>query len=116
MAVITLQNACLAFGDLPLLNHADAVFERKERVCLVGRNGAGKSTMMKVIGGEIQLDDGVLRIEQDAVVSRLEQDPPKVSGVTIFDFVAGGLADIGQVLKDYHHQAILVGEGYSEKA
>lgn len=116
MAVITLQNACLAFGDLPLLNHADAVFERKERVCLVGRNGAGKSTMMKVIGGEIQLDDGVLRIEQDAVVSRLEQDPPKVSGVTIFDFVAGGLADIGQVLKDYHHQAILVGEDYSEKA
>ena len=116
MAVITLQNACLAFGDLPLLNHADAVFEPKERVCLVGRNGAGKSTMMKVIGGEIQLDDGVLRIEQDAVVSRLEQDPPKVSGVTIFDFVAGGLADIGQVLKDYHHQAILVGEDYSEKA
>ncbi|MDX2322478.1 MAG: ABC transporter ATP-binding protein [Moritella sp.] len=116
MAVITLQNACLAFGDLPLLNHADAVFEPRERVCLVGRNGAGKSTMMKVIGGEIQLDDGVLRVEQDAVISRLEQDPPKVSGVTIFDFVAGGLADIGQVLKDYHHQAILVGEDYSEKA
>ncbi|NQZ49255.1 MAG: ABC transporter ATP-binding protein [Moritella sp.] len=116
MAVITLQNACLAFGDLPLLNHADAVFERKERVCLVGRNGAGKSTMMKVIAGEIQLDDGVLRIEQDAVVSRLEQDPPKVSGVTIFDFVAGGLADIGQVLKDYHHQSILVADDYSEKS
>ena len=116
MAVITLQNACLAFGDLPLLNHADAVFERKERVCLVGRNGAGKSTMMKVIAGDIQLDDGVVRIEQDAVVSRLEQDPPKVSGVTIFDFVAGGLADIGQVLKDYHHQSILVADDYSEKS
>ncbi|SQD77217.1 ATP-binding cassette ATPase Uup [Moritella yayanosii] len=116
MAVITLQNACLAFGDLPLLNHADAVFERKERVCLVGRNGAGKSTMMKVIAGDILLDDGVLRIEQDAVVSRLEQDPPKVSGVTIFDFVASGLADIGQVLKDYHHQSILVADDYSEKA
>ena len=116
MAVITLQNACLAFGDLPLLNHADAVFERKERVCLVGRNGAGKSTMMKVIAGDIQLDEGVVRIEQDAVVSRLEQDPPKVSGVTIFDFVAGGLADIGQVLKDYHHQSILVADDYSEKS
>lgn len=116
MAVITLQNACLAFGDLPLLNHADAVFERKERVCLVGRNGAGKSTMMKVIAGDIQLDDGVVRIEQDAVVSRLEQDPPKVSGVTIFDFVAGGLADIGQILKDYHHQSILVADDYSEKS
>lgn len=116
MAVITLQNACLAFGDLPLLDHADAVFEPKERVCLVGRNGAGKSTMMKVIAGDIQLDDGVLRVEQDAVISRLEQDPPRVNGVTVFDFVAGGLADIGQVLKDYHHQSILVGEDYSEKA
>jgi ATP-binding cassette subfamily F protein uup len=116
VAVITLQNACLAFGDLPLLDHADAVFEPRERVCLVGRNGAGKSTMMKVIAGDVQLDDGVLRVEQDAVVSRLEQDPPKVSGVTIFDFVAGGLADIGQVLKDYHHQSILVADDYSEKA
>lgn len=116
MAVITLQNACLAFGDLPLLDHADAVFEPKERVCLVGRNGAGKSTMMKVVAGDIQLDDGVLRVEQDAVISRLEQDPPRVNGVTIFDYVAGGLADIGQVLKDYHHQSILVGEDYSEKA
>ncbi len=116
MAVITLQNACLAFGDLPLLDKADAVFEPRERVCLVGRNGAGKSTLMKVIAGDIQLDDGVLRIEQDAVLSRLEQDPPKVSGVSVFDFVAGGLADIGKLLKDYHHQSLLVAEDYSEKA
>ena len=116
MAVITLQNACLAFGDLPLLNHADAVFEPKERVCLVGRNGAGKSTMMKVIAGDIQLDDGVLRVSQDAVVSRLEQDPPRVNGISIFDYVAGGLADLGQVLKDYHHQSIVVADDYSEQS
>jgi ABC transport system ATP-binding/permease protein len=108
MALITINNGQLAFGDHPLLDRADFSLQENERVCLVGRNGAGKSTMMKVLAGEIQLDDGKITVTQDVVVSRLEQDPPRNELGTVFDYVAGGLAEIGEVLKQYQHQLILV--------
>ncbi|MDD9339648.1 MAG: ABC transporter ATP-binding protein [Providencia heimbachae] len=115
MALINLSGAYLAFSDAPLLDNTEIHIEDNERVCLVGRNGAGKSTLMRVLTKEQPLDDGQLIYEQDLVVARLQQDPPRNVEGTIYDFVAEGVAEQAQYLKDYHHVLKLVGEDPSEK-
>lgn len=114
MALITIHNGLLAFGDHPLLDHADFALQENERVCLVGRNGAGKSTLMKIIAGEILLDDGKMQVMQDVVVSRLEQDPPRNQEGTVFDYVAGGLQEVGEQLMIYNDLLDLVAVDPSE--
>ncbi|WP_165311339.1 ABC transporter ATP-binding protein [Vibrio ziniensis] len=114
MALITIHNGLLAFGDHPLLDHADFALQENERVCLVGRNGAGKSTLMKIIAGEILLDDGKMQVMQDVIVSRLEQDPPRNQEGTVFDYVAGGLQEVGEQLKIYNDLLDLVAVDPSE--
>ncbi|MGB1280855.1 MAG: ABC transporter ATP-binding protein, partial [Vibrio cyclitrophicus] len=109
------HNGQLAFGDHPLLDRADFALQENERVCLVGRNGAGKSTLMKILSGNIIMDDGKMQITQDVVVSRLEQDPPRNEQGTVYDYVAGGLAEIGEQLKIYHDLLDLIGTDPSEK-
>ncbi|ART79333.1 ATP-binding cassette ATPase Uup [Oceanisphaera avium] len=117
MSLLTLQNAQLAFGDAPLLDGIEFNILAGERVCIVGRNGAGKSTLMKVIAGELQLDDGRRQLLQGINIARLEQDPPQVDDdQTVFDYVAGGLAETGEILKKYHHQLEVVAQDCSEKA
>ncbi|NLS12558.1 ABC transporter ATP-binding protein [Vibrio sp. SM6] len=115
MALLTIHNGQLAFGDHPLLDHADFALQENERVCLVGRNGAGKSTLMKVLAGDILMDDGKLQLTQDVVVSRLEQDPPRAQAGTVYDYVSGGLADVGAQLKIYHDLLDLVAQDPSDK-
>ncbi|CAH7308687.1 ATP-binding protein Uup [Vibrio chagasii] len=115
MALLTIHNGQLAFGDHPLLDRADFALQENERVCLVGRNGAGKSTLMKVLSGNIIMDDGKMQITQDVVVSRLEQDPPRNEEGTVYDYVAGGLAEIGEQLKIYHDLLDLIATDPSEK-
>ncbi|MEQ5734252.1 ABC transporter ATP-binding protein [Providencia alcalifaciens] len=115
MALINLSGAYLAFSDAPLLDNTEIHIEDNERVCLVGRNGAGKSTLMRVLTKEQPLDDGQLIYEQDLIVARLQQDPPRNIEGTIFDFVAEGVAEQAQYLKDYHHVAKLVEHDPSEK-
>ncbi|EKO3517946.1 ABC transporter ATP-binding protein [Vibrio fluvialis] len=108
MALITIHNGLLAFGDHPLLDHADFALQENERVCLVGRNGAGKSTLMKVLAGETIMDDGKMQVMQDVIVSRLEQDPPRDQEGNVYDYVAGGLKEVGQQLKIYQDLLDLV--------
>ncbi|EMI4156323.1 ABC transporter ATP-binding protein [Vibrio parahaemolyticus] len=115
MALLTIHNAQLAFGDHPLLDRAEFALQENERVCLVGRNGAGKSTLMKVLAGDILLDDGKIQITQDVIVSRLEQDPPRNQEGTVYEYVSGGLAEIGEQLKIYHDLLDLVTQDPSEK-
>ncbi|EKB3554580.1 ABC transporter ATP-binding protein [Vibrio parahaemolyticus] len=115
MALLTIHNAQLAFGDHPLLDRAEFALQENERVCLVGRNGAGKSTLMKVLAGDILLDDGKIQVTQDVVVSRLEQDPPRNQEGTVYEYVSGGLAEIGEQLKIYHDLLDLVAQDPSEK-
>lgn len=114
VALLNLANAYLSFGDHPLLDHTELHIEPGERVCLVGRNGAGKSTLMKVLAREIQLDDGKLIFEKDIVVARLEQDPPRHAQGTVFDYVAEGIADLADLLKQYHHISQQMITDYSE--
>ncbi len=102
MSLINLTNAYLSFSDAPLLDHIDLSIEVNERVCLVGRNGAGKSTLLKVLNKEVPLDEGQIIYENNVIVSRLQQDPPRDIQGNVFDFVAEGLKDQAQLLRDYY--------------
>lgn len=115
MTLLTLKAAQLAFGDAPILLHADVSVQPKERICLVGRNGAGKSTLLKVLNQEIPLDDGQILLQPDLVIARLEQDPPRDTQGTVYDFVADGVAHLAQHLKAYHHLSQQVALDASEK-
>ncbi len=114
MSLIQLKNISLMFGNPPLLNGVDLVVQPKERVCLVGRNGSGKSTLLKVIAGEITADDGQRIVDNETIIARLEQDPPQTNDMSIFDYVAEGLAELGDTIKAYFHQTQIVAEDPTE--
>ncbi|GLP96006.1 ATP-binding cassette ATPase Uup [Paraferrimonas sedimenticola] len=101
MNLVRLNQACLAFGHTPLLADVDLVIEEGERVCIVGRNGAGKSSLMKVLDGSIDLDDGEITVSNDVTLARLQQDPPQSSELSVYDYIAQGLADVGNKLAEF---------------
>ncbi|ELQ6240283.1 ABC transporter ATP-binding protein [Cronobacter sakazakii] len=115
MSLISMHGAWLSFSDAPLLDNAELHIEENERVCLVGRNGAGKSTLMKIINHELPLDDGRIVYEQDLVVARLQQDPPRNVAGSVYDFVAEGVAEQAEYLKRYHQISYLVMSDPSDK-
>jgi ATP-binding cassette subfamily F protein uup len=100
---MTLEGACLAFGHHPLLDHADLVIELGERVALIGRNGTGKSSLVKAAMGEVQLDDGKLWLQPGIRIAHVAQEPPMNMDETVFEAVAGGLGALRTALVDYHH-------------
>ncbi len=108
MSLISMHGAWLSFSDAPLLDNAELHIEDNERVCLVGRNGAGKSTLMKILNREQGLDDGRIIYEQDLVVARLQQDPPRNVEGSVYDFVAEGIEEQAEYLKRYHDISRLV--------
>lgn len=110
-----MKNASILFGQPPLIDGASLNIQSGERVCVVGRNGSGKSTLLKVIAGETKLDEGQMILPTGTVVSRLPQDPPQDISGDMFDYVAEGLEDVAQILKDYHHITQIIGEDPSEK-
>ena len=102
MALLGMQDVSIAFGGPPVLHEARFAIERGERVCLLGRNGAGKSTIMKLVDGTVRPDSGEVIRQQGMTVARLEQEiPDDVEGST-FDVVAEGLGDAGRLLARYH--------------
>ncbi len=115
MSLINLSGAWLSFSDAPLLDNAELHIEENERVCLVGRNGAGKSTLLRVLAKEQPLDDGQVIYEQDLVVARLQQDPPRDVEGTVFDFVAEGVKEQAEYIKAFHQVSRLVETDPSEK-
>ncbi|WP_249960953.1 ABC transporter ATP-binding protein [Histophilus somni] len=114
MALVSLTNGYLSFGDQPLLDCAELHIEAGERVCLVGRNGAGKSTLMKILAQDVMMDDGYLQFERDLIVSRLPQDPPNYAEGNVFDYVAEGIGHLADLLKDYHRISLRLEKEYSE--
>lgn len=102
MPYITLDNACLAFGHHALLDHAAFQLDAGERVGLIGRNGAGKSSLLKAIAGTIKLDDGSVWRAPNARVVYVPQEPELNPNHTVFEAVAEGLGNLQQILVDYH--------------
>ncbi len=101
MAVISLSNAQLAFGHVALLDHAEFSIETSERVGLIGRNGTGKSSLLKIIAGRFKMDDGLLVMQQNIKIAYVEQEPQFDPEMTVFDAVASGLGDLPQLLQEY---------------
>lgn len=102
MELLRFQQACLAFGTHPILDHVDFSLFSGERVCLVGRNGAGKSSLLKLLTGQQNLDDGQIVVNTGVVLSRLEQDPPAKMDVKIADFIREGAGDLAQKAQQFY--------------
>jgi len=100
--ILTLKDVSLSFGDQPLLDHVNLQLERGERVCLVGRNGSGKSTLMHLINADLQADDGEVWRQDTLRIAHLHQEVPGASNQTVFDVVASGLQQVGELLSAYH--------------
>ena len=101
MALITLLDAQLAFGHVPLLDHADFSLETAERVGLIGRNGAGKSSMLKILGGMDKPDDGTLQVQNGTRISYVAQEPQLDADATVFEAVRAGLARVIDLIEEY---------------
>ena len=101
MSLITLQQAQLAFGHVALLDHAEFSLETLERVGLIGRNGAGKSSLLRILAGMEKPDDGDLRVQQGLRVTYVAQEPQLDCDATIFESVSAGLARVRELIDRY---------------
>jgi ATP-binding cassette subfamily F protein uup len=102
MTLLTLHQVSLAYGHHPLLERVDFEIAAGERVCLIGRNGTGKSTLFRVLSGQAQPDDGEIWRRATLRVSHLEQEVPLDIDATIYETVGAGLGELGRLLGDYH--------------
>ncbi len=105
MNLVAFDKVCLEFGDQPLLADAEFTMDAGERVCLIGRNGTGKTSMMRLLAGDLQPDRGEIRWAPDIVVSRLEQSLPEEHDCTVSQVVAGGLRRLRQWIDEYERLA-----------
>ena len=103
MALMTLMDGQLAFGHWPLLDKASFALEAQERVGLIGRNGAGKSSLLKVLAGLASLDDGLLTSQQGTRIAYVAQEPELQANATVFDAVSQGLARAKALRERYQH-------------
>ena len=110
MPLLTLDRVSVAYGHLPLLDEASLQVEPGERVCVIGRNGTGKSTLLNVVAGAVPPDGGRVWTPPDLRVGRLAQDAPFLDERPVFDVVADGLGDLASLVTAYHHAALAVSE------
>ncbi len=101
MALLTLLNAQLAFGHVALLDHADFALESGERVGLIGRNGTGKSSLLKILAGHEHIDDGTLQQQQNLRLAYVGQEPSLDPAASIFSAVSHGLAPVIALVTQY---------------
>jgi ATP-binding cassette subfamily F protein uup len=113
MPYLTLDNVSLAFGHWPLLDGASLVIDKSERIGLIGRNGAGKSSLLKVVAGEIHADDGVVWRKPDLRLAFVAQEPCFTAGHTVFESVAAGAGPAHGLLSAYHTAAHAAASGES---
>ena len=103
MTLLKLSDVSLAFGAMPLLDKVSWQIARGERVCIIGRNGTGKSSMLRLIKGEQKPDDGEIWRAPGLKIGELPQELPVADQRTVFDVVAEGLDGVGALLAEYHH-------------
>ena len=103
MALLSFTDVSLAFGLNPLLDKVSFQLDRGERVCLIGRNGAGKSSLFRLIDGDQPADEGEIWAAPGLKIGQLPQELPKADDKTVYDVVAAGLAGVGDLLAEYHH-------------
>ncbi|WP_426076472.1 ATP-binding cassette domain-containing protein [Janthinobacterium sp. PSPC3-1] len=115
MAVISLSSAQLAFGHVALLDHAEFSLETSERVGLIGRNGTGKSSLLKVISGKFKLDDGLLVMQQGIKIAYVEQEPQFDPEMSVFNAVASGMGESQAWLKEYDELTGQFGQGNDDE-
>ena len=102
MPLVTFENISISFRRHPLLEQAAFQIDAGERVCLIGRNGAGKSTLLKMVNSEVTPDAGEIWRKPGLSVVRLSQDLPNDHEATVFEVVASGLSDVGNLLAQFH--------------
>ncbi|MYM41664.1 ATP-binding cassette domain-containing protein [Duganella qianjiadongensis] len=114
MAVISLSSAQLAFGHVALLDNAEFSLETGERVGLIGRNGTGKSSLLKIISGRTKLDDGLLVQQQSLKIAYVEQEPAFDPVQSVYAAVAAGMGTQQQLLHEYESLTGQIGQGDDE--
>jgi ATP-binding cassette subfamily F protein uup len=115
MSLIRLRNIQVSFGGPAILESINVSIEAGERLCLLGRNGTGKSTLLKVISGEVKADSGDLEFKQSIKIAVLDQEPRADVEGSIFDVVAMGLGKNAKLLQDYHHALFNFTENHNEQ-
>lgn len=109
MVLVRLKGACLAFGNQVLLNKVDLDINAGERVCVLGRNGEGKSTLLKILNKQIKPDEGLVQHSDTIKIAALQQELPVTDPQTVYEVVASGLGDLGTTISAYHEE-VLKGE------
>ena len=115
MSLVTLQQVEVGYGGPALLNKVDFAIEPGERICIIGRNGVGKSTLLKVVNREIIPDDGSLRFQEGVKVAKLTQEVPSDTKGTIFQVVSSGLGHVGELLLEFRQLITNADEASMEK-
>ena len=116
MPLLTLDDACLAFGHVALLDKADFQLDAGERVALIGRNGSGKSSLLKALAGQATLDDGRVWRQPGVRIAYVPQEADFSLDLSVFAAVAEGLGDVAQLLVDYHAAMLAVADEASDAA
>ncbi len=111
MPFLTLKEVSLAYGHLPLLDHVDLAIERGERIGLIGRNGTGKSSLLRMLAGQFAPDDGEIRSTPGLRVALVEQEPALDDALTVFESVATGLGALNAALVEYHRLSSRLAQG-----
>jgi len=110
MPILTTKNLQLSFGDKPILDNVNLSIDKGERICLVGRNGTGKSTLLKLLAKHIHPDDGEINYSQNVTVTELRQDVPESIKGSVYDVVAEGVGELGKIITEWHHVVLEVAE------
>ncbi|MBY4896421.1 ATP-binding cassette domain-containing protein [Cupriavidus sp. AU9028] len=116
MALFSITDAQLAFGHVALLDHADFSLEAGERVGLIGRNGTGKSSLLKIVAGQIAPDDGLIARQQGVTSAYVPQEPEFAPGVTVFDAVSQGMGEAHALLVAYEHAANRLAQHHDDES
>jgi ATP-binding cassette subfamily F protein uup len=112
--LVMLENISLAYGLEPLLDKVKFQITTGERICLIGRNGAGKSSLMKIIEGHILPDSGSVWRKPQLRIARLTQELPQELHCTVYEWVSEGLAEVGKILAAYHSLILRLEQSHTE--